>query len=33
VQKAKALKAYDPDQNWKRSEEMPQQSAANEKPQ
>jgi hypothetical protein len=33
VQKAKALKAYDPDQNWKRSEELPQQSAANEKPQ
>jgi hypothetical protein len=33
VQKAKGLKAYDPDQNWKRSEEMPQQSAANEKPQ
>jgi hypothetical protein len=32
VQKAKGLKAYDPDQNWKRSEE-PQQSAANEKPQ
>jgi hypothetical protein len=33
VQKAKALKAYDPDPNWKRSEELPQQSAANEKPQ
>jgi hypothetical protein len=33
VQKAKALKAYDPDQNWKRSQESPQQSAANEKPQ
>jgi len=33
VQKAKALKSYDPDQNWKRSEELPQQSAANEKPQ
>jgi len=33
AQKAKALKAYDPDQNWKRSEELPQQSAANEKPQ
>ena len=33
VQKAKALKAYDPDQNWKRSQELPQQSAANEKDQ
>jgi len=32
VQKAKALKAYDPDENWKRSQE-PQQSAANEKTQ
>jgi hypothetical protein len=31
VQKAKALKAYDPDQNWKRSEELPQQSAAMDK--
>jgi hypothetical protein len=31
VEKAKGMKAYDPDPNWKKSEE-PEQSAANQKP-
>jgi hypothetical protein len=31
VDKAKAMKSYDPDQTWKKSDE-PEQSAANQKP-